>query len=54
MTLSEEIERTNEERIEIGEKPFKRPNYSSFSRYMHWFLILGLIERTDREGTGDL
>ncbi len=46
--LSEEIERLNQERIEIGEKPFRRPNYSSFSRYMHWFLILGLIERTDR------
>jgi len=46
--LSEEIERLNKERIEIGEKPFQRPNYSSFSRYFHWFLILGLIERTDR------
>jgi len=46
--LSEEIERLNEERIGIGEKPFRRPNYSSFSRYMHWFLILGLIERIDR------
>ncbi len=46
--LSEEIERLNEERGEIGEKPFRRPNYSSFSRYFHWFLILGLIERADR------
>jgi len=46
--LSEEIKRLNQERIEIGEKPFRRPNYSSFSRYMHWFLILGLIERIDR------
>jgi len=46
--LSEEIERLNKERIEIGEKAFRRPNYSSFSRYFHWFLILGLIERTDR------
>lgn len=46
--LSQEIERLNKERIEIGEKPFQRPNYSSFSRYFHWFLILGLIERTDR------
>lgn len=46
--LSQEIERLNKERIEIGEKPFRRPNYSSFSRYFHWFLILGLIERTDR------
>ena len=46
--LGEEIERQNEERLEIGEKPFRRPNYSSFSRYFHWFLILGLIERTGR------
>jgi hypothetical protein len=46
--MSEEILRLNNERIEIGEKPFRRPNYSSFSRYLHWFLILGLIERTDR------
>jgi hypothetical protein len=45
---SQEIERLNEERIEIGEAPFRRPNYSSFSRYFHWFLILGLIERTDK------
>ena len=47
--LSQEIERLNKERIEIGEKPFQRPNYSSFSRYFHWFLILGLIERTDKK-----
>ncbi len=46
--LSEEIERLNEERAYIGEKPFRRPNYGSFSRYFHWFLILGLMERTDR------
>jgi hypothetical protein len=46
--LSRDIERLNEERIAIGEKPLRRTNYSSFSRYFHWFLILGLIERTDR------
>ena len=46
--LSEEIERLNVTRAEIGEAPFRRPNYSSFSRYFHWFLILGLIERTDK------
>jgi hypothetical protein len=46
--LSEEINRLNQERVQIGEKPFRRPNYSSFSRYFHWFLLLGLIERTDR------
>ena len=47
-SLSQQIESLNEERVEIGEKPFRRPNYSSFSRYFHWFLILGLVERTDR------
>jgi hypothetical protein len=46
--LSQEIERLNGERIQIGERPFRRPNYSSFARYFHWFLILGLIERTDK------
>ncbi len=46
--LSWELERLNKERIEIDEKPFRRPNYSSFSRYFHWFLILKLIERTDK------
>ena len=46
--LSEEIVGLNKERVEIAEKPFRRPNYSSFSRYMHWFAILGLIERTDK------
>ncbi len=47
--LGEEIERLNTARAEIEEAPFRRPNYSSFSRYFHWFLILGLIERTDKK-----
>lgn len=47
--MSEAIEYLNEERIYIGEKPIRRPNYSSFSRYFHYFLILGLIERTGRQ-----
>ena len=46
--LSEELERLNKERIEIGETPFKRPNYSSFSRYFWWFVLLGLIEPVDK------
>ena len=46
--LSQELERLNKERIQIDERPLRRPNYSSFARYFHWFLILGLIERTDR------
>jgi len=47
-SMSKFIEHLNEERIYIGEKPIRRPNYGSFSRYFHWFLILGLIERTGR------
>lgn len=46
--LREELERINEERIELGEKPFRRSNYSSFARYFHWFKLLGLVEPTDR------
>ncbi len=46
--LSQEIERLNEERIEIDEKPFQRPNYSSFAKYFHWFKLLGLVEPVDR------
>jgi len=44
--LSEEIEHLNTARAEIGEAPFRRPNYSSFSRYFHWFKLLNLIEPT--------
>jgi len=47
--LSQEIERLNKERIEIGEKPLQRPNYSSFARYFHWFLLLDLIKRVDKQ-----
>jgi len=46
--LSREIEWLNKERIELGEKPFQRPNYSSFAKYFHWFKLLGLVEPTDR------
>lgn len=46
--LSQQIERLNKERIEIGEKPFRRPNYSSFAKYFHWFKLLGLVEPVDR------
>ena len=47
--LSGEIERLNRERIEAGEKPLRRPTYSSFARYFHWFKILDLVEPTGRE-----
>ena len=46
--LSGEIERLNAARAEIGEMPFRRPNYSSFAKYFHWFKLLGLMEPTDR------
>jgi len=46
--LSRQLEAINRERVEIGEKPFRRPNYSSFAKYFHWFLILKLIERTGK------
>jgi hypothetical protein len=46
--LSQEIKRMNEERVEIGEKAFRRPNYSSFAKYFHWFKLLDLIEPTGK------
>ncbi len=46
--LSQDIERLNEERTQIGEEPLRRPNYSSFARYFHWFKLLGLIQPTGR------
>ena len=46
--LSLEIEHMNAERLEIGEKPFRRPNYLSFAKYFHWFVILKLVVRTGR------
>jgi hypothetical protein len=32
----------------MGEKPFRRPNYSSFAKYFHWFKLAGLVEPVDR------
>jgi hypothetical protein len=49
--LSQEIERLNKGRIEISEKPLRRPNYSSFARYFHWFVLLDLIKRVDKQET---
>jgi hypothetical protein len=46
--ISQEIVSLNQERINSGEKVLKMPNYSSFSKYFHWFLLLGLVERTGR------
>jgi len=38
----------NEKRLEIGDKAFRRPNYSSFAKYFHWFKLLGLVEPTGK------
>lgn len=47
--LTLEIERLNKERVEIDEKPLRRPNYSSFARYFHWFKLLELVEPVGRQ-----
>jgi len=46
--MSQQLEHINEERIATGETPIKRPNYSSFARYWHWFKKLGLVEPTGK------
>lgn len=46
--LSSKIISLNGEREKNRERPIRRPNYSSFARYFHWFLILGLVQRTGR------
>jgi len=47
-SLAQHIEELNVARAEIGEAPFRRPNYSSYAKYFHWFKLLGLVERVDR------
>jgi len=46
--LSQRIEALNKERIETGEKPLRRPNYSSYAKYFHWFKLLDLVEPVDK------
>ncbi len=46
--LKDDLERMNQERVEIGELPIRGGTYNSFAKYWHWFAILGLIERTDK------
>jgi len=46
--LREDLERINKERVEIGDKPIRGGTYSSFSKYWHWFKLLGLIEPVDK------
>jgi hypothetical protein len=47
--LRKNLERINNERLELGEKPIKGCTYNSYAKYWHWFAILGLIDRTDRQ-----
>ena len=47
-TLKQDLKWINQERIEIGDKPLRGCTYNSFSRYWHWFKLLGFIEPTGR------
>lgn len=46
--LRENLERINKLRVEIGEKPIRGCTYNSFAKYWYWFILMGLIEPTDR------
>ena len=46
--LRENLERINEERIGIGEKPIRGCTYNSFAKYFFWFIMMDLVEPTDR------
>jgi hypothetical protein len=46
--LRENLERINNERIEIKEKPIRGCTYNSFAKYWHWFKLLELIGPVDR------
>ena len=46
--LRENLERINKERIEIGEKPIRGCTYNSYAKYFSWFILMGLVEPTDR------
>ena len=47
--LRENLKSINRERIEIGEKPIRGCTYNSFAKYWHWFKLLDLIERVDKQ-----
>lgn len=46
--LKGNLERINKERIEIGDKPIRGCVYNSFAKYFFWFIMMGLVEPTDR------
>jgi 3-hydroxy-3-methylglutaryl CoA synthase len=47
--LAQEIIFLNQERLAIEEKPLRRPAYSSYAKYFHWFKKLGLVKATERQ-----
>ena len=47
--LRDNLQRLNEERLAIGDKPIRGGTYSSFATYWHWFKLAGLIELTGRQ-----
>ncbi len=46
--LRENLERINRERIELSEKPIRGCVYNSFFKYFFWYILMGLVEPTDR------
>ncbi len=46
--LREDLERINKERVELGDRPIRGCTYNSYSKYWHWFKLLGLVELIDR------
>ena len=46
--LREDFERINKSCIEIGEKSIKGCTYNSYAKYFYWYILMGLVEPTDR------
>ena len=47
--LKEDLMRINRERVGIGDRPIRGGTYNSFAKYWHWFKLLDLIERVDKQ-----
>ncbi len=46
--LRENLKRINNERIEIKERPIRGGTYNSYAKYFFWYIMMGLVEPTDR------
>jgi len=46
--LRQNLERINKSRIEIGERPIRGCTYNSYAKYFFWYIMMGLVEPTDR------